>query len=60
MSGDYKTIELENIRKVALLLEAPNGETKKIPVNFKPTVSKNSIGKVILRYDKINNSLIFY
>ena len=55
-----RIIDLENIKKVSLILEAPNGETKRISIDYSPTISSIAIGKTLLSYDKIHKCLVLY
>ena len=55
-----RIIDLENVKKVSLILEAPNGETKRIPIDYSPTISSIAIGKTLLSYDKIHKCLVLY
>lgn len=55
-----RVIDLDNVKKVALVLTAPNKATKRIPLDFTPTISKNAIGKTLIHYDKKHNCLVLY
>ena len=55
-----RIIDLENVKKVSLILEAPNGDTKRIPIDYSPTISSIAIGKTLLSYDKIHKCLVLY
>ena len=55
-----RIIDLENIKNLSLTLQAPNGETKTIPIDYSPTMSSIAIGKTLLSYDKIHKCLVLY
>ena len=55
-----RIIDLENVKKVSLILEAPKEKKKRIPIDYSPTISSIAIGKTLLSYDKIHKCLVLY